>query len=143
MPRTSEMGNSKFLRQSDVGKGMLVTVTGCAQYPVDEDEKDLKWCLTFHETDKAFVLNTTNIKLCEHIFGSDNTDDWIGKPLVLYTDPTIMYAGKMTGGLRVRAPKPAGTPAPPRAAAYPGKALGRPAQAAPPVVDEIFTEDPF
>jgi hypothetical protein len=107
MPKTSEMRESKFLKKEDVGNGMLMTVAGCEQYNVAKEgaPPEHKWCLTFQETDKPLVLNSTNIQLCEAIFGNDDTDQWVGKNIVLYTDPTIMYAGKVVGGIRVRAPR--------------------------------------
>jgi hypothetical protein len=37
--------------------------------------------------------------------GSDNTDDWIGKQIVLFVDPSVSFAGKIVGGIRLRAPK--------------------------------------
>lgn len=108
MPKTSEMLEGKFLKKEDVGKGLLLTVTGVVQKNVAKQGADpeMKWCLTFAEEDKPLVLNSTNIQLCQVIFGSDDTDHWINKPIVLYVDPTIMYAGKVTGGVRVRKPKP-------------------------------------
>lgn len=108
MPRTSEMRESKFLKQTDVGQGLLVTVSGVEKHNVAKEgaEPELKWCLEFAEHDKPLVLNSTNIQLCERIFGSDDTDQWINKKLVLYVDPTISYGGKVVGGIRVRQPKP-------------------------------------
>ncbi len=107
MPKTSEMKDSKFLRKEDVGEGALLTVTGCEQQNVAPAgaAQELKWCLTFSETEKPLVLNSTNIQLCEQIFQSDDTDAWLGKKLVAYTDHGISYAGKVVGGIRVRAPK--------------------------------------
>ena len=107
MPRTSEMRESKFLKQGDVGAGALMTVESCERHNVAKEgaEPELKWCLTFSDNDKPLVLNSTNIQLCERIFGSDDTDVWIGKKIVLYTDPNISYQGKVVGGIRVRAPK--------------------------------------
>ena len=108
MPKVSEMRESKFLKQSDVGAGMLFTITGCHQHnvAVSGADPEMKWCLAFHEADKPLVLNQTNAQLCAQIFGSDDTDDWTGKKVVLYTDPSITYGGKLVGGIRVRAPKP-------------------------------------
>lgn len=108
MPKTSEMRESKFVKQSDVGNGVLWTVIGCDKHNVAMQGADpeYKWCLLFKESDKPLVLNATNIQLCERIFGSDDTDDWTGKRVVLYTDPNISYGGKVVGGVRVRAPKP-------------------------------------
>jgi len=107
MPKTSDMRESKFLKQTDVGGGMLMTVSGCEQHNVAMQgaEPEMKWCLTFKESDKPLVLNSTNIQLCERVFGSDDTDQWIGHKIVLYTDPNVSYAGKVVGGIRVRAPK--------------------------------------
>ena len=104
MPRTSEMIESKFLKQDDVGRGRLVRVKACEQYDVSMQDKDteMKWCLLFQELDKPLVLNTTNILIMEEIVGSDNTDDWIGAVVVLYADPTVMYKGERRGGLRIR-----------------------------------------
>ena len=107
MPKTSEMRESKFLKQTDVGAGTLFTVESIEQHNVAKDGADpeLKWCMTFAEGDKPLVLNSTNIQLCQNIFGSDDTDDWVGKKVVLYSDPTVSFQGKLVGGIRVRVPK--------------------------------------
>jgi hypothetical protein len=115
MPKTSEMRESKFLKQTDVGRAVLWTVHGCERVNVAQEgaEPEHKWALTFEESDKPLVLNFTNIQLCEKVFGSDDTDHWKGKKVVLYVDPNVSYAGKIVGGIRVRAPKPGAVPAPP------------------------------
>jgi hypothetical protein len=115
MPKTSEMRESKFLKQTDIGAGMLMTVSGCDRHNVAKEGADpeLKWCLAFEESDKPLVLNSINIQLLEQIFASDDTDKWIGKRVVLYVDPTVAFQGKVVGGIRVRAPKKAAAkPAP-------------------------------
>ena len=117
MPKTSEMRESKFLKKEDVGAGVLMTVESCVQHNVAMQgaEPEMKWCLSFAEADKPLVLNSTNIQLCERVFGSDDTDDWVGKKIVLYTDPNVSFAGKVIGGIRVRAPKKqAINPVPPK-----------------------------
>lgn len=108
MPKISEMRESKFLKQGDVGVGALMTITGCEKHNVAMAgaEPEHKWCLEFQETDKPLVLNMTNMQICARVFGSEDTDEWIGKRIVLYTDPNVSYAGKVVGGIRVRAPKP-------------------------------------
>ena len=115
MPRTSEMRDSKFLRKEDVGRGLLVTVHGCEKHntAMEGELAEHKWCLSFRETNKPLVLNSTNIQICEQVFKSDNTDDWIGKRLVLYTDPNVSFGGKLVGGIRVRAVKKSAPPPPP------------------------------
>jgi hypothetical protein len=123
MPKIHEMMDSKFLKKEDVGAGALMTVEGCAQHNVAKQgaEPEMKWCLSFEESDKPLVLNSTNIQLCQRVFSSDDTDEWVGKKIVLYTDPNVSYAGKVVGGIRVRAPKakPVAVPAPNKRATAP------------------------
>ena len=105
--KTSDMRESKFLKQSDVGQGLLLTIQGIEQHNVAKEGADpeLRFCMTFAESEKPLVLNTTNVQICEKIFGSDETDDWTGRKIVLYTDPNVSFQGKIVGGIRVRAPK--------------------------------------
>jgi hypothetical protein len=115
MPKIHEMLESKFLKKEDVQAGVLLTIQSVVQKNVAKQGADpeMKWCLTFVEEDKPFVLNSTNIQLCQAIFGSDDTDEWLNRQIVLYTDPTIQFQGKVIGGVRVRKPKPrAAAPAP-------------------------------
>jgi len=115
MPKISEMRESKFLKQNDVGKGVLATIASCDQQNVAMEGAgaEMKWCLHFRELEKPLVLNSTNIQLCAQICKSDDTDEWIGKRVVLYVDPNVSYGGKLVGGIRVRAPKPNAAPPPP------------------------------
>ena len=110
MVRVSELKNSRFLAKSDVEPDVVVTITGCEQLDVSLESQapEMKWCLKFKEFDKPLVLNSTNGQLIEAILGSDESDDWIGKTIVLWNDPTVGFAGKITGGIRVRAMKTAG-----------------------------------
>ena len=112
--KISDMRESKFLKQSDVGGGMLLTIQALTRHNVAKDGADPeeKWCLEFTEAEKPLVLNQTNIALLATICGSDDTDDWPGHKVVLYTDPTISFGGKIVGGIRMRAPKPQGGTAP-------------------------------
>lgn len=127
MPKTSEMRESKFLKQSDVGKAVLWTVHGIEKVNVAKDgaEPEYKWAMTFAESDKPLVLNSTNIQLSERIFGSDDTDQWVNRKVVLYVDPNVSYGGKIVGGIRVRAPKPGAVAPPPP----------------PPVVEELMDDE--
>jgi len=72
---------------------------------------DEKYVLHFNEVEKPLVLNSTNGQLIAQITGNEDFDAWIGSKLVLYNDPSISFAGKITGGIRVRKPKQASAPA--------------------------------
>ena len=103
----SELKSSKFLKKEDVGKGLLLTITEVRKENIAKqgDEDQLKWLMFFEEVEKPLILHSTNGQLASAFLGSEESDDWIGKQIVLYTDPTIAYAGKVVGGIRVRAPR--------------------------------------
>ena len=111
MPKVSDLSQSKYLAKEDVEPDILVTIASYEQVDVsrESDPTEMKWALKFKETSmdglplKPLVLNKTNGILIEAITGSDDFDDWIGKKVVLYNDRTIMFAGKLTGGIRVKA----------------------------------------
>lgn len=105
--KVSELKSSKFLKKDDVGNGVLVTIAGVEQVNVAKEgaPEELKWCMHFNELDKPLVLNSTNGQIIEQITGKDDSDDWTGAKIVLYNDPNVSFGGKLTGGIRVRAPK--------------------------------------
>src|SRR3990167_8852041 len=107
MAKVHDMIESKFLKKEDVGDGVLATISNVDQQNVAMQGAgpEMKWCLHFEEVDKPLVLNSTNIQLCKSILASDDTDDWLGKKVVLYTDPNVSYGGKLIGGIRIRAPR--------------------------------------
>jgi hypothetical protein len=72
---------------------------------------------------KPFILNSTVWDICELAFGPDS-DDWTGKWVELFVDPTVSFRGKRTGGVRIRALTP--EPGPRRLAAPPGYIEPRP-----------------
>lgn len=104
MPRTSEMVQSKYLKTADVPDPVIVTVTkvGRVNMAKEDAAPEYKWAVRFKEFDKPMVLNTTNIKIAEKVFGSDNTDDWAGKEIVLFTDDNVTFGGELVGGLRFK-----------------------------------------
>ena len=111
----NDLKRSKFLTKQDVGRGVLATISVIIQQDVspENEPEDLRYTMEFEEFEKPLVLNSTNGQLIAQITGSDESDDWIGHKIVLYDDPTISYKGKITGGIRVRAPKPGSVKAAP------------------------------
>lgn len=107
MPRISEMMVSKFLKKEDVGEGTICTIEGVSQENVAKEgaDQELKWVLHFSNLDKPLVLNSTNLQLIAKFLGSEESDDWEGKKIILYDDPSVSFGGKLTGGIRVRAYK--------------------------------------
>ena len=107
MATINDLAKSKYLKQGDVDPPVLVTISGYKQQNVakEGEAKDMKYCLFFKELEKPLVLNSTNGQLIAKITGSEDLDEWEGKKVVLYNDPNVGFGGKITGGIRVRAPK--------------------------------------
>jgi hypothetical protein len=111
--KIGQMMDSKFLKKEDVDPPKLVTIRGFAQQNAGRDDApEMKWTMSFIELGKPMVMNSTNLQLCAQALASDDTDNWIGKQIVLYNDPSVQFQGKLIGGIRIRAPKKrSGTPA--------------------------------
>ena len=105
MAKISEMLPSSYLKQSDFNEaGFIVTISYIEQKNVapNDEPAENKWVIYFNEFEKGMVLNSTNIQALAKATGSDDTDDWKGKEVIVYVDPTVGYGGKVTGGLRVK-----------------------------------------
>jgi hypothetical protein len=114
MPKVGQMRNSKFLKREDVGEdGTLVTIVNVHEVNVamESEPEEKRWCMAFREFEKPMVLNSTNAQLCEKFLGSDDTDDWLGKKIVVFDDPNVSFGGKLVGGIRVKR-APSGTKGP-------------------------------
>lgn len=109
-----QMVPSRFLKQSDFPRPGLLTIARFEQENVakDNEPKENKWVVYFKEVEQGMVLGPTNLQLLKIATGVDDTDRAIGRKIVVYVDPTVSMGGKITGGLRIRAPKNA-QPQPP------------------------------
>ena len=112
MPKIHEMIPSSYLKKEDCDPPILVTISEVKEedLAIEGKPQEMKWVMYFSEREKGIVLNNTNIQLSAQICGSDDTDGWIGKKIVLYSDPNVSFGGKLVGGIRVRAPKSNGKP---------------------------------
>jgi len=98
------MVQSKYLKTGDVPDPVIVTVTkvGKVNLAKEDAAPEYKWAIRFKEFTKPMVLNSTNIKIAEKIFGSDDTDEWVDKEIVLFTDENVTFGGELVGGLRFK-----------------------------------------
>lgn len=104
----SALKESKFLKKEDCGgNGILVTIKGVEHVNIAKEgaPEELKYCLYLEECERPLVLNSTNGQLIAQITGQDDWDHWHGHRIVLYNDPAVSFAGKITGGIRARAPR--------------------------------------
>jgi hypothetical protein len=114
MPNISQMMPSKYLKKEDVPQPAMVTIRRFTQENVapSGQPEEKKWIMHFDELENGMVMNPTNLQLAALAVGSEETDDWIGHQVVIYNDPNVSFAGKLTGGIRIRAVRRKAPPPP-------------------------------
>ena len=102
--KIGEMKSSKYVKKEDVGNGLIVTIVKMTNENVAMDNQpvEMKWVMHFREDINPLVLNWTNLQLCAQATGSEETDEWPGKQIVLWNDPNVSFGGNLTGGVRIR-----------------------------------------
>ena len=99
------ISTGKYLKREHVTEeGSTHKVVSCGEETINsaDGESEMKWILHL-ENLKPIILNATNIRRCVAAFGTSETDDWVGRPIVCYDDPEIEFGGRQVGGVRLRA----------------------------------------
>ena len=99
-----------YIKANDLSSPIKVTISALDHEEIGH-EKEMKYVLSFKETTKRLILNTTNTKILIALF-TDESDSWVGKVVILYADQ-VMFSGSMVPCVRIRALKAAGKPATP------------------------------
>lgn len=110
MTSIDDLKESKYLTQRDVDPAKTFTMAGAEKEDVslESESADMKLVLRFQDEGvKPLVVNWTNQNLIAAAVGSRNIEDWVGKPVTLYRDPSIMFKGNVKGGIRVEVPRQA------------------------------------
>lgn len=104
--KMSEMFPSSFLGKEDLQKPTTTTIRAVRLQEIKgEDGNEMKTVIDFVGLEKSFICNKTNaFTLCD-AYGPDS-DNWIGKTVELYVDPSVAFGGKRVGGVRLRIPAP-------------------------------------
>ena len=133
--RISEEFSGTWLKAIDLhGHRVTVTISHVKREEVGQGEdREFKPVVYFQNKDKGLVLNKTNGLAIADLYG-DDTDNWDGKPIVLYSTK-VQFGSKMVDAIRVDA---ATKSAPAQPSAQPEQ---RPHQGVP--ADEIDQEIPF
>ncbi|MCJ7482623.1 MAG: hypothetical protein MUO31_06630 [Thermodesulfovibrionales bacterium] len=99
--------NTTFIQKSDVERGALVTIDRVTEENVapDSQPEEIKYVIHFKEDYKPWSPGITTLDIIGQIAGIGDVDKWPGTKLVLYLDQNVAYKGKITGGIRCRAPK--------------------------------------
>lgn len=103
---------SKYLKASDLGMAQPVVIIDRVDMEEVGRDKESRPVIYFVGKEKGVVLNKTNSRKIAALVGSDETDEWIGHSVRLYTTETS-FNGEQVECIRVKAapPKPkAGQP---------------------------------
>jgi hypothetical protein len=131
------MYGGRFLSSSDIGDRKIRTKiqkVGKEELSKKDGTKRWRLVLSFESLDKPMVVNATIKDLLVATLGRVPAK-WIGASVGVFVDPTVMYAGKRVGGIRLRvlgpaqtkpAPQPAPVPKKPAATEWPEEEPGDP-----------------
>ena len=105
---------SKYLSQGDLPLPKRAVIASVMMDTLTDmhGRSEEKAIVLFAGDVKPLVLNLTNWDTIQDAYGED-TDQWAGKVVELYTDPNVMLGAIRKGGIRVRIPSgvPATAPA--------------------------------
>ena len=83
--KIGQMMAGKYLKKEDCDPPMLVTIDRFEEENVAREDQptDMKWVMYFKDNEKGLVMNSTNLQLAAIAFGTQETDEWVGRSLVL------------------------------------------------------------
>lgn len=104
--KRSEAFPSKFLSKDDVRAPTVCIIEKVINETLGQGEdQEIKPVMYFQSgVSKPMVINNTNWMSVEDLYG-DESDDWPGKAIEIWVDPSVSFGGKRIGGLRLRAPQ--------------------------------------
>lgn len=96
---------SRYLSKADIPAPVVAVIASVANEPLGQGQaQEVKPVLSFTgDSPKPMVCNASNWDTLEGLYGEES-DNWTGKRIEIWVDPTVMYGGKREGGLRLRAP---------------------------------------
>jgi hypothetical protein len=99
---------SHYLKAMDVEGGKTFTIQDVSmqEFKSRDGQTEMKPIVFFKEDKRGLVLNKTNSKLIARVLESDDTDDWAGKAITLYS-AEVEFAGDLVDSIRVKGKKPA------------------------------------
>jgi hypothetical protein len=102
---------SQYLKAADLqGKEPAVTIERVEFEPVGQD-KQMKPVLYFAGKEKGMVLNKTNAQTILTLTGTEETDDWGGFSVRLYSTK-VQFEGRVVDSIRIKAAPRVAAPAP-------------------------------
>lgn len=103
--KRNEAFPTKYLSKEDIKAPTIGVIARVVNETLGQgDDQEIKPVMYFSGgVDKPMVVNATNWINVESVYG-DESDNWIGKQIEVWVDPSVSFGGKRIGGLRLRAP---------------------------------------
>ena len=103
--KRSDAFPTKYMSKDDVKAPVIGVIARVVNETLGQgDDQEIKPVMYFSSgPEKPMVVNATNWMSVESIYG-DESDNWTGKPIEVWVDPSVSFGGKRIGGLRLRAP---------------------------------------
>ena len=101
-----------FLAAEDIHEDTTAVISGVSDTTFegrDGGAPRRRLILDFEDLPARLSLNKVNAESLINKFG-DETDDWVGRTIVLFVDENVQYRGKRTPGLRIKFPESAAKP---------------------------------
>jgi len=91
----------------DDGKDRVLTIKEVVQEQVVSDggRKEMCMVVRWAEDEKPMIMNKTNSKMVQMIYGTPNIEEWVGKKIQLFADTTKLK-GEVVECLRIRPKSP-------------------------------------
>lgn len=103
--KSGDIFQSNYLKKEDVPQPIRLTIARVeAEMIAADDGKEKKAVAHWSNSNlKPMIVNKGNWITLADAYG-DESDGWVGKPVEIYVDPSVMFGGKRVGGLRLRIP---------------------------------------
>ena len=102
--------DSKYLKHEELdGHDLDFTISRVERHKMKNNDgvEERKFVVFFSEMEKGMILNATNMKTITKLMNSNESDEWVGKRITVYTKDDIEMGGELKSGLRVRPKAPA------------------------------------
>lgn len=100
MANINDLVQSKYLKASDLQGRRIKLPIDRVEIEAVGQNKEMKPVMYFVNKAKGIVLNKTNLVNAASAFGNE-TDDWAGKEVILYSVKVQNQNGQMVDGLRL------------------------------------------
>lgn len=101
-----KMTNPNYMGDYSIpqGEDLVATIKYVAQEKVVGvgGKSEMEVVAHFSDGNKPLILNKTNMKTITKIYKTPYIEDWAGRMIQIYYDPTVKFGRETVGGLRIR-----------------------------------------